>query len=165
VKSGIAQTGKAVLRWSVVAACGGFGLAALLSAVTVLWSAVRQGRTDFIGGVFVFALLAICAGFFLRVAFLTVRGRYREVCDLLAALASVAVFTAVLILPGEFVVRALRNPAIEGLFGLPTAVALLFAPFVAFLGARWVNDHLRTILHRFVHDFAESPRSAKPFSD
>jgi len=159
VRPGITQTGKAVLRWSIVAGCGGFGLAALLGAATVLWSAVRQGQTKFIG-VFVFAILAICAGFFLRVAFLTVGGRYREVCDMLAAL---AVFTALLTLPGEFLVPVLRKPAIEPLFGLPMAAALLFSPFVAFLAARWVNDQLRTILHRFVHDDAERPRPAKPF--
>ncbi len=156
MRPGLARTGKAVLRWSIVAGFGGFGLVELGSAATVLWSVVRQGRIELIGGVFVFAILAFCAGFFLRVAFLTFARRYREVCDLFAALVAVAVFTAVLVLPGQFVVRALRDPAIENSFGLPAAVALLFAPFVGFLGARWVNDHLRTLLHQSVREDDES---------
>jgi hypothetical protein len=135
-----------------MAGSGGFGVVLLLGGASVLWSAVREGVDGLVGGSFVFLLLTAAAGFFLRIAGLALRGRNREICDLLSALATVAAFTALLILPAESMLRAVRNPAIERLFGLPMAVVVLFAPFLAFLGARWVNDRLRTTLHRFVHD-------------
>ena len=148
------RIGKTTLRWLIITTCGGIGLHFIYLAATMLWETVPVRTTDSNGLLLIVLLpqFTIGAGFFLRIAYLTFRTRYQEVCEIVSALVGVAIFTALLIFPGSFADRFTRAP-FEGRLQLLLEVAVLSTPFVGYFVARWVNDRLRVNLLRLVeHD-------------
>jgi hypothetical protein len=159
---------KNTVRWAVIAACGCYGLYALIDGSVRVLTRGDVGGTGFWSSFIPLLLVYLpYSGLFIAVAYFVFRRQYRHVCTLVSALAAVVVLgflSFLMSFPKRFGLYDWLDTWMDSpwaFIGRPLCLAMVLAMLlIPFYVAGWTYRRGQAFLARFTHHDTPPERAA-----